>query len=96
MEQDTAIKIENISKRYNIGKKENYLAMRDTIVNTIKLPYQLLTGKKSLKKPEIWALKDVSFEVKKGEVIGIIGPNGAGKSTLLKVITKIKIFLYIQ
>ena len=89
MKQETVIKVENIGKKYKIGKRENYLALRDTIVNTIKLPYHLLTGQKSLRKPEIWALKDVSFEVKKGEIIGIIGPNGAGKSTLLKIITRI-------
>jgi len=86
---ETVIKVENIGKKYKIGEKEKYLALRDIIVNMLKLPYKLITGKISLKKSYIWALKDVSFEVKKGEVIGIIGRNGAGKSTLLKILSRI-------
>ena len=79
---ETAISVQNLGKRYKLGEREQYLALRDTIVNLVKLPYQFLTGKKFLKKEEFWALKDVSFEVKKGEVIGSIGRKGAGKTTL--------------
>jgi len=89
MEKEIAIKVENIGKKYSIGEKEQYFSLRESITNAIKLPYKILTGKKPLKKPDFWALKNVSFEVKKGEVIGIIGRNGAGKSTLLKILSKI-------
>lgn len=75
------IKIEGIGKKYSLGQKEAYCSLRDNIADFFK-------GKKK-EKSEFWALKDVSFEVQKGEVIGIIGRNGAGKSTLLKILSRI-------
>ncbi|MEM9830568.1 MAG: polysaccharide ABC transporter ATP-binding protein [Bacteroidota bacterium] len=78
---DVAISVENISKRYLIG---------DTSSGSLR---EVLTGffsnQGSQKTEEFWALKDISFEVKRGEAIGIIGKNGAGKSTLLKVLSRI-------
>jgi lipopolysaccharide transport system ATP-binding protein len=81
---DIAIKVENISKRYQIGERENYPTLRDKLM---ELPNRLFKGPK--KNKEFWALKNVSFEVKRGEVVGIIGRNGAGKSTMLKILTRI-------
>lgn len=86
---DTVIKVEHLGKKYKIGRKEKYLTLRDSLTNAIKLPYELIIGKASLRKEEFWALKNISFEVKKGEVLGIIGKNGAGKSTLLNILARI-------
>lgn len=81
---ETVIKVENLSKKYTIGTKSSS-SLRETLVDG----WNNLIGKIKVDSKEFWALKNVSFEVKQGEVLGIIGKNGAGKSTLLKVLSRI-------
>jgi lipopolysaccharide transport system ATP-binding protein len=78
---DIAIRVEELDKLYHLGGKKQY-ALKDSISS-------LLKSKKNDKEIEFWALKDVSFELKKGDVLGVIGRNGAGKSTLLKILSRI-------
>src|SRR5688500_17740864 len=82
------IKAESLSKRYRIGGS-GHASLRDAIAGAVRAPLRSLLGNNTSEGNTIWALKDVSFEVAPGEIIGIIGRNGSGKSTWLKVLSRI-------
>jgi lipopolysaccharide transport system ATP-binding protein len=92
------IKVENVSKRYQLGDRgAGYQTIRETIVKSVNSSLRRLslglseTGARSVpcENGELWALREINFEVAPGEVLGLIGRNGAGKSTLLKILSRI-------
>ena len=94
----TVIRIWALSKQYRLGQSQSYRNLRDVLTSTITAPLKRLTGRARVGShgtadgvgaEHIWALRDVSCEIRAGEAVGIIGRNGAGKSTLLKILSRI-------
>jgi lipopolysaccharide transport system ATP-binding protein len=80
----TVIRVEGLGKQYRVGQRESYGSLRDSLARAFNR-----RSRKSVDAPMMWALKDVSFELNHGDVLGIVGTNGSGKSTLLKILSRI-------
>jgi lipopolysaccharide transport system ATP-binding protein len=87
---ELAIRLDGISKLYQLGTGERYKALRDTLSDVVAAPFRALRRRQRRPRTDaLWALRDLSYQIQRGEVVGVIGRNGAGKSTMLKILARI-------
>jgi lipopolysaccharide transport system ATP-binding protein len=87
LNDDIAIRVEGLSKRYRLGERAGYRRLGESVTRAALKPFRKTTAPS--RRDVLWALRDVSFSVDQGEIVGIVGPNGAGKTTLLRILARI-------
>lgn len=88
---NVSIRVEDLGKRYQIAERERYQTFRDAIARSLSAPWRALRGRNghAAAEQDFWSLRNLSFEIREGEAVGIVGRNGAGKTTLLKILSRV-------